>query len=83
MHRYRGHTHTSYAIRNGFTISDAHVFSGSEDNTAYVWDLVESAVVAKLEGHKAVVSAVEPHPKKDIVLTSSFDGTVGVWTLTA
>eukprot|EP00033_Pygsuia_biforma_P004983 GCRY01005466.1.p1 GENE.GCRY01005466.1~~GCRY01005466.1.p1 ORF type:complete len:303 (+),score=48.05 GCRY01005466.1:214-1122(+) len=76
---YKGHENKKYRVGSCFTVSDEFVVSGSEDCAVYCWELVESKLVARLEGHKGPVTDVAAHPRQNILLSSSVDGTVRVW----
>jgi hypothetical protein len=56
--------------------------TGSDDNTAWLWDTVTSKVVATLPGHSAPVRAVAFSPDGTRVLTGSWDKTGRLWDAT-
>jgi len=41
LNKYRGHTNTTYKIASCLSYTDAHVLSGSEDGSIFIWDLVD------------------------------------------
>ncbi|XP_047310401.1 coatomer subunit beta'-1 isoform X2 [Impatiens glandulifera] len=58
------------------------LITGSDDQTAKVWDYQTRSCVQTLEGHTHNVSAVCFHPDLPIILTGSEDGTVRIWHAT-
>ncbi len=79
LNTFRGHKSKDYRVSCAFSNTDGQVLSGSEDGAIYMWDFLSAKQVAKLEGHKEVVSSVCYHPTKDIVLSASHDGTIRIW----
>ncbi|XP_024518883.1 coatomer subunit beta'-1 [Selaginella moellendorffii] len=59
-----------------------YLITGSDDQTAKVWDYQTKACVQTLEGHTHNVSAVCFHPELPIIITGSEDGTVRIWHTT-
>ncbi|TYI89665.1 hypothetical protein E1A91_D03G070700v1 [Gossypium mustelinum] len=59
-----------------------YLITGSDDNTAKVWDYQTKSCVQTLEGHTHNVSAVCFHPDLPIIITGSEDGTVRIWHAT-
>ncbi|KAG4211768.1 hypothetical protein ERO13_A02G122100v2 [Gossypium hirsutum] len=59
-----------------------YLITGSDDNTAKVWDYQTKSCVQTLEGHTHNVSAVCFHPELPIIITGSEDGTVRIWHAT-
>ncbi|XP_010520179.1 PREDICTED: WD repeat domain-containing protein 83 [Tarenaya hassleriana] len=76
---YKGHICKSYKTDCCLTNSDAHVVGGSEDGSVFFWDLVDAKVVKKFRAHSLVVTSVSYHPRDELMITSSVDGTVRVW----
>ncbi|KAL2539266.1 Coatomer subunit beta'-2 [Abeliophyllum distichum] len=56
-----------------------YLITGSDDQTAKVWDYQTKSCVQTLEGHTHNVSAVCFHPELPIIITGSEDGTVRIW----
>lgn len=56
-----------------------HCITGSEDNTAIVWDLRNLTRSKKIAAHNSPVTSVSI--KGDLLLTSSLDRTLKVWSL--
>nr|CAD2160411.1 unnamed protein product [Meloidogyne enterolobii] len=46
---YKGHHNRDFRIEAGILASNNEVLTGSEDGKVYIWDLVESTLIAKLE----------------------------------
>ncbi|CAM6121486.1 unnamed protein product [Calypogeia fissa] len=59
-----------------------YLLTGSDDQTAKVWDYQTKSCVQTLEGHTHNVSAVCFHPELPIIVTGSEDGTVRIWHAT-
>ncbi|KMZ63378.1 Coatomer subunit beta'-1 [Zostera marina] len=59
-----------------------YLITGSDDNTAKVWDYQTKSCVQTLEGHTHNVSAVCFHPELPIIMTGSEDGTICIWHAT-
>jgi len=77
---YRGHKNLTYKIESCMSNDDAYVLSGSEDHFIYIWDLVEGTNLMKVKGHFGPVCGLAYHPSENILLSSSADGTLRVWT---
>lgn len=58
---------------------DFHVVSGSDDNTIISWDLRNLSRSKKLSAHTSTITSIDI--LDDLVLTSSLDKTVKVWSL--
>ncbi|KAJ3408326.1 WD repeat-containing protein 83 [Chytridiales sp. JEL 0842] len=76
---YKGHKNSEYKVVSTLTNSDAYVISGSEDGRICFWDLVEGKMVKSLKPHSKLVTCVAYHPKEDILISASQDGTVKVF----
>ncbi|XP_037439764.1 putative coatomer subunit beta'-3 [Triticum dicoccoides] len=63
-----------------FTSGDRpFLITGSDDQTAKVWDYQTKSCVQTLEGHAHNVSVVCFHPELPTIITGSEDGTVRLW----
>lgn len=63
-------------IRARFSNSNVSIISGSDDNTATIWDYNSRKVTKKLVGHNGTVLDVDYHPSDKISLSTSTDGTI-------
>jgi len=81
VRNFWGATNDTYSHPRGcFHPSGKYVYSTSQDNRVYCWEVSNQTIVTKLEGHKATVRDLKPHPTKNMLATSSFDKTVKLWT---
>jgi mitogen-activated protein kinase organizer 1 len=86
LQSYRGHA--NHRFRTGACVSpdDALVIAGSEDGSVYVWDLVESELVARVEAHTAPVTtcvALKSDAAPFALLTASADTDIKFFTYRA
>lgn len=51
------------------------------DFTIHVWDLLDGNYIRALEGHTNTVSSLKVTPDGKVVVSSSYDGTVRMWSL--
>lgn len=81
---YVGHRVLQTLIRCYFSppmsTGQRFVYSGSQDGSVYVYDLLTGALVHKLVGHSSVVRDVTWHPYLPMLLSSSWDCTINHWT---
>nr|XP_045090465.1 uncharacterized protein LOC109776407 [Aegilops tauschii subsp. strangulata] len=56
---------------------------GSSDGVAKVWDELLDTCVGTLEGHTNRLTALCWHPKHEVLVTGSLDGTVQIWKQTS
>ncbi|OWF53520.1 DDB1- and CUL4-associated factor 11 [Mizuhopecten yessoensis] len=81
---YRGHSVLNTLIRCHFspelTTGQRYVYSGCASGTIVVYDLLTGKIVAKLSGHNTCVRDVSWHPYENIIMSTSWDSTVGKWT---
>ncbi|XP_024517444.1 WD repeat domain-containing protein 83 isoform X4 [Selaginella moellendorffii] len=80
LQEYKGHINKSYKTDSCLTNTDAHVVGSSEDGRIYYWDLVDSSVVSSFKAHASAVTSIAYHKTEPMLVTSSIDGTVRVWT---
>ena len=50
-----------------------------EDYSIRVWDLVQNRFCRVLKHHDALIDTISPHPGKDVLVSSSMDGTTCMW----
>jgi WD40 repeat protein len=76
--------HRDAVVSVAFSPDGKRVVTGSEDNTARVWDLSRATPAATvLEGHRGPVSSVAFSPDGKRLVTGSLDDTARVWDLSA
>ncbi|KAJ8311310.1 hypothetical protein KUTeg_011138 [Tegillarca granosa] len=80
---YIGHSirHTLIRARFSpeFTTGQRYIYTGCATGNLVVYDLLTGKIVSKLNGHKACVRDVSWHPYENILVSTSWDGTVGKW----
>ncbi|MFF0000941.1 AAA family ATPase [Streptomyces avermitilis] len=74
--------HTDIVLSMAVTSDGTCAITGSQDETARVWDLATGRELHTLSGHAASVRAVAVVPDGTCVITASDDGTTRVWNLT-
>ena len=62
-----------------FSADGKRILTGSEDQTAKVWDAEKGQEVLSLKGHTYSVSSVAFSPDGKRILTGSWDRTAKVW----
>lgn len=82
---YSGHVNTQYCLFTCFGKtkgSKTLIVGGSEDGSAYIWNLQTKDIVQVLKGHTGPVVAVDHHPKDGKIITSSMEGdpVIKIWT---
>ncbi|EGT50449.1 hypothetical protein CAEBREN_07126 [Caenorhabditis brenneri] len=68
---YKGHQNTEYKLDCRVLQSIEHVATGSEDGFVYVYSLLDSHIVAKLEHPSKVIHSLTAHPKKERFITAA------------
>jgi len=70
---YTGHLNSDYRIECGVLASNNEVVSGSEDGAVYIWDMVESKLLRKLQHPMGVkyVHSISTHPSSQAILTAA------------
>ena len=79
LNQYKGHVNNKYKVSSCFTLNDAYLITGSEDNNIYMYDMVETNVVLKIKGHNSPVCAIAHHPKLSCIESGSTDGVIKIW----
>ncbi|XP_014671753.1 PREDICTED: WD repeat-containing protein 27-like [Priapulus caudatus] len=72
--KYEGHKNRSHACGVAFSPCSRFIAAGSEDKSAYIYDIRTGTYLHKLSGHTDVVSEVAYHPLYCQLLTVSLDG---------
>jgi len=77
---YYGATNDMYSQpRHSISPSGQYVYSTSQDNIIYVWDIALQKVVGTFKGHTSVVRDIHYHPTKKLLASCSFDKKVVLW----
>lgn len=76
VRRFSGHQNRSYPIGVAVSPCMRFVAAGSEDKTAYVFDLRQGAVLHRLQGFTDVISDVDFHPSKPVLAACCLSGKV-------
>ena len=80
---YRGHRVLETLVRCYFspaaTTGQRYIYTGSQTGDVVIYDVLTGHVVSRLTGHHGTVRDVSWHPHQPILLSASWDGTVGRW----
>ncbi|PSR85171.1 LEC14B like [Actinidia chinensis var. chinensis] len=80
---YKGHSVLRTLIRCYFSpvysTGQKYIYTGSSDNSVYIYDLVSGTQVAKLDYHEDPVRDCSWHPFYPILVSSSWDCTIAQW----
>ncbi|KAL5022788.1 hypothetical protein ScPMuIL_001943 [Solemya velum] len=80
---YRGHCILHTLIRchfsPQFTTGQRFIYTGCATGKIIIYDLLTGVIVKKLSGHQYCVRDVSWHPYDNILMSTSWDGTVGQW----
>jgi WD40 repeat protein len=81
INKYRGHKQENNIIKPAFGgVNENIILCGSEDSCIYVWNRDKGDLLAKIEGHTLMVSAVHWSPSDPYVFASaSDDQSVKLW----
>ena len=74
--------HTDAVLQAAFSPDGHRIVTGSDDNTARVWDARSGALIWTLQGHQARVIRVSFSSDGTRLLTASSDGTARLWDAT-
>lgn len=82
---YKGHSVLRTLIRCYFSpeysTAQKYIYTGSSDNSVYIYDLVSGAQVAKLDFHNAPVRDCCWHPIYPMLISSSWDCNIVRWEI--
>ncbi|ESO89788.1 hypothetical protein LOTGIDRAFT_124623, partial [Lottia gigantea] len=80
---YKGHCVLHTLIRCHFSpeysTGQRYVYTGCATGSVIIYDLLTGAVVKKLDKHSACVRDVSWHPYYNKLISTSWDGTLGLW----
>ncbi|XP_017223657.1 LEC14B homolog isoform X1 [Daucus carota subsp. sativus] len=80
---YKGHSVLRTLIRcyfsPAYSTGQKYIYTGSADDSVYIYDLLTGAQVAKLDYHEGPVRDCSWHPNYPTLVSSSWDGTVAKW----
>ena len=71
--------HSAAITSAAFSPDGSRAVTGSQDNTAKLWDAATGKEILSLPGHTQEVTSVSFSPDGRNVLTSSRDGTAIIW----
>ncbi|KAK0542894.1 hypothetical protein OC846_006600 [Tilletia horrida] len=66
----------SFLIRGAWSRDGLSVAWGGGDRTVTIWDVEKSLITYKLPGHKGTCTAVDMHPRENIIVSASTDQTL-------
>ena len=73
--------HEDWIRSVAFSKDGTKILSGSDDNTAKLWDALSGEVLMTFSGHADWVKSVAFSPDENTVLTGSDDGTARLWDI--
>ena len=80
LQEYKGHCNKTFKSISEVKTDDSKVIGGGEDGKIFIWDLVDGNVEQELNGHSDAVTCISYHPTRDMMLSTSIDGTCQLWT---
>lgn len=85
LNTYTGHSSSRFKISSCLSNTEAHVVSGSENGSIYIWGLVDGKLEQKLTPSRSsssvhrAVCGLDYHPTKKCFLSCGHDGTASLW----
>ncbi|KAL9235823.1 hypothetical protein vseg_010557 [Gypsophila vaccaria] len=80
---YKGHSVLRTLIRCYFSpelgSGQKYIYTGSNDGSVYIYDLINGDIVAKLDHHMSTVRDCSWHPTYPMLVSSSWDGDLIKW----
>ncbi|CAL1531011.1 unnamed protein product [Lymnaea stagnalis] len=80
---YRGHCVLHTLIRCKFSpeanTGQRFIYTGCATGSVVIYDVLTGRVIRKLEGHSSCVRDVSWHPYNNTIISTSWDGTLGMW----
>jgi mitogen-activated protein kinase organizer 1 len=80
LQEYKGHLNKTFKSITAVKTDDSKVIGGGEDGKILVWDLVDGNIELELSGHSDAVTCINYHPNRDMILSTSLDGSCKLWT---
>ncbi|KAI0217277.1 DDB1- and CUL4-associated factor 11 [Lamellibrachia satsuma] len=84
---YRGHNVLHTLVRSRFspqhTTGQRYIYTGCATGAIVIYDILTGRVVSRLDGHRACVRDVSWHPYDHRLVSTSWDGAVGMWYYSA
>ncbi|KAN0000018.1 hypothetical protein ACTFIZ_008463 [Dictyostelium cf. discoideum] len=81
IRNFYGAFNDSYTTtRNAICPSGKYVFSTSQDNLIYVWEIANQKVIAKLDSHRSSVRELTFSPDNLLLASCGFDKRVTLWS---
>ncbi|PVU98403.1 hypothetical protein BB560_005678, partial [Smittium megazygosporum] len=74
LNSFTGHSNKQYRLKSCFDKNDEFVFSGSEDSSIYIWEMLSGNVVNVLNAHSNIVCSVDVSPDNLRLASSSVNG---------
>jgi len=73
--------HAKQLLALDFSPNGYHLASGSDDNTAIVWELRQQRALYTIPAHRALVKCVKYAPRAgEVLVTASYDGSIRAWS---
>lgn len=68
--------------RSAWSLSQNYIYTTSQDNLVYIFDMSNEKVVHHLKGHSKMIRDIHHHPSEEIVATCSYDKKIKLWNKT-
>ncbi|CAL8135582.1 unnamed protein product [Orchesella dallaii] len=82
---YRGHSVLNTLIRCHFSPSystgQQYIYTGCAAGRIVIYDVLTGKIVKTLKGHRECVRDVSWHPYRPEIVSSSWDNSIGLWTV--
>eukprot|EP00040_Diaphanoeca_grandis_P009846 m.290612 g.290612 ORF g.290612 m.290612 type:complete len:149 (-) comp212857_c0_seq1:104-550(-) len=83
VRHFSGHVSRAVACGIDYSPCGRYLASGSEDRSAYIYDIRTGGVLNKLTGHTDAVTDVSFHPQRPEIVTACADGKLRVFASVA
>ncbi|XP_067004038.1 DDB1- and CUL4-associated factor 11 isoform X1 [Anabrus simplex] len=81
---YRGHSVLQTLVRchfsPAFTTGQRYIYTGCAAGRIVIYDVLTGKIRTDLRGHRACVRDVSWHPYRQELVSTSWDGSLGLWT---